>query len=210
MEGIAYHIDALHGVADFDNPGGTVTVAARLTTQLRSSLAATGPLKAVLVHEPDQGHFPVWFMSYLQQQLPAINPSSCTMALSGRNILALEASCHNLHGRALMVPAVDPLVNRDELLAALGDPDSGGPKGRYNMVILFPEAVPQTNRINAYWEGIGELLEPGGIALIALSATHAERFDREKPKDFSRLGDFKRHGFRALAYRKKSPQNPKP
>jgi hypothetical protein len=204
MEGIAYHIDALHGVADFDNPSGAVAAAVRLITQLRSSLAAIGSPRAVLVHEPDQGHFPVWFMNYLRWKLADANFPACTMVLSGRNILALEASRHNLQGRALMVPAVDILVNSGELLAALENTDSGGPKGRYNMVILFPEAVPQTNRINAYWEGLGELLEPGGIALIALPASQAERFDREKPKDFSRLGDFKRHGFRALAYRKKA------
>jgi hypothetical protein len=36
--------------------------------------------------------------------------------------------------------------------------------------------------------------------VIAFPSVEAERFDRKKPKDFTRLLDIKRKGFRALAY----------
>jgi hypothetical protein len=112
--------------------------------------------------------------------------------LSGRNILALEAARHNLHNAAELVPAVDLLLGRDALSAA----------APYGAAFLFPDPVPRTSRIGAYWEGLDALLETGGIALIGLPSSEAERFDRAKPRGFVRLGGHKRHGFRALGFRK--------
>jgi hypothetical protein len=63
--------------------------------------------------------------------------------------------------------------------------------------------VPRTDWIGACWEGLGTLLETGGIVLAALPSSEAERFDREKPRGFVRLGSHKRHGFRALGYGKR-------
>jgi hypothetical protein len=190
MENIGYHIDAYHGVAGFDNPGGAVRAAARLISHLGLSIIPRIIEKPVLIHEPDQGHFPVWLLRYLENA-GRRNPGQ--VVLSGRNILALLAARHNLNGAAQVVPAVDILFSRDALLAAAGKP--------YGAVFLFPELVPQTSRITAYWEGLGALLrETGGIAVIALPSSEAERFDRTKPRGFVRLGDHKRHGFRALGY----------
>jgi hypothetical protein len=192
MEDIPYHIDAVHGAAGFDNPGGAVTAAARLTCRLGPAIGARSAGKAILVHEPDQGHFPVWFMRYRERSgLRA--PGQ--VVLSGRNILALEAARHNLRGDAALVPAVDIALNRDALRAACG--------GAYGAVFLFPDMVPRTNRTGAYWEGLAALLEPGGAAVIALPSSEAERFDREKPRNFARLGDHKRRGFRALGYERR-------
>jgi hypothetical protein len=189
LEDIGYHIDAFQGVAGFDNPGSAVTTAARLTGHIGPVINAHSIAKAILVHEPDQGHFPVWLVNYLEGAAPG------QVVLSGRNILALEASRHNLNGAALIVPAVDILLSRDALLVAAGM--------SYGAVFLFPDLVPRTNRIGAYWEGLGTLLETGGIVVIALPSSGAERFDREKPGGFVRLGDYKRHGFRALGYKKR-------
>jgi hypothetical protein len=190
LEDTGYHLDAFHGVAGFDNPGDAVRAAARLISHMGPPVIARVSAKPVLVHEPDQGHFPVWLLRYLES---AGQPAPGSLVLSGRNILALEATRHNLNGTARVVPAVDILLSRDALLAAAGKP--------YGAVFLFPGMVPQTSRIGAYWEGLGALLrEPGGIAVIALPSSGAERFDREKPRGFVRLGDHKRHGFRALGY----------
>jgi SAM-dependent methyltransferase len=194
LEDTGYHLDAFHGVAGFDNPGGAVRAAARLICHMGPPLIARTMAKPVLVHEPDQGHFPVWFLRYRES---AGQPAPGSLVLSGRNILALLASRHNLHSAAQVVPAVDVLLSRDALLAAAGKP--------YGAVFLFPGLV--TGRQGAYWEGLGALLEPGGLAVIALPSTEAERFDRGKPRGFVRLGarkgDHKRHGFRALGYEKR-------
>jgi hypothetical protein len=91
-----------------------------------------------------------------------------------------------------LIPASDFLCDKEALLKA----------GPYSFIASFPEIVPRTNRHAASWEALEALLSPGGIFLISLASSDAERFDRLKPKGFSRLGDMKRKGFRALAYRK--------
>jgi hypothetical protein len=209
MEGIPYHIDAFQGVADFDTPSGAVQAAAKLISRLNPK----PPAGAVLIHEPDQGHFPVWLLRRLQGGSPGNPPVQAItgpLVFSGRNILALEASRHNtLHALAaaagagcvlgtgapeiMLIPAIDLSMDRERLGAAAGT-------GRYGYIAAFPPLVPQTDRLDAYWAGLAALLAPGGMALIALPSSLAERFDRKKPKGFTRLGDIKRHGFRALGY----------
>lgn len=187
LEGSSYAIRAYHGVADFDTPGNDVALAAKLTVRLWERLNLKGDEAAVLVHEGAQGHYAAWIAGRLKRP---------RFVLSGRNVLSLAASRANLGPAAAAcrtVPAVDPLVAQEELLAA-----SEGP---YALAVLFPELVPRTERLQAHWEALAGLLQPGGGAIVALTSTDAERFDRIKPAAFVRLSELKRDGFRALAYR---------
>ena len=204
MEGIRYHIDAVHGAAGFDRAGAAVSAAARLAGKLGGRIpACLASNPAVLIHEPDQGHFSAWFV----RRFPP--DTGCRFVLSGRNILSLEASRRNLEGAAdsgtvpvKTVSAVDIAISRDDLAL---------PGGGYGLAALFPELVPGTGRIAAYWEGLAALLAENGIAIIALNASAAEKFDRAKnagPARFARLGDFRRGGFRALAYQKNAGPRP--
>ncbi|MDR1351932.1 MAG: hypothetical protein LBK05_01515, partial [Treponema sp.] len=197
MEGVRYRIDAIYGAAGFDRAGAAVVAAARLAGRLGEKIQpclASSP--AVLVHEPDQGHFPVWFARRFP--FPSA-PDPGSFVLSGRNILSLGASRRNLEkaagGGAVSVkimPAVDIALSREELALP----------GGYGVIALFPEFVPMTDRIAAYWEGLAALLAENGITLIGLNASASEKFDRAKSAAFTRLGDFRRSGFRALAYRR--------
>jgi hypothetical protein len=92
MEAIAYSLDAIQGLGDFDRPGGTVQAAAKLMIRLNMEKRFFTLDLSVLIHEPSQGHFPVWLLKYLEQKHPGFLPYS--LGLSGRNILALEASRH--------------------------------------------------------------------------------------------------------------------
>jgi hypothetical protein len=207
LEHIPYHLDAFQGLGDFDTPGGEFRAAVKLADRL--GLGKRACPGGILIHEPGQGHFPVWFLTYLGEEAARRRP----LVFSGRNILALEASRHNaaaLIPDALspdkgirLVPAVDLASHREALAAAAGIPDggSGTGQGAYGFIAAFPETVPRTERFDAYWDGLEGLLKPGGIVLIALPSSEAERFDRKKRRDFIRLGDLKRNGFRALAYR---------
>jgi hypothetical protein len=188
MEKTGYHIDAVHGAAGFDRSGAAAEAMARLAVHIGAPLANRCASKPVLVHEPDQGHFPVWLLKHLEKTGAAPG----RVVLSGRNILALEAARHNLHNAAETAPAADLLLGKDALSAATP----------YGAAFLFPDLVPGTRRIDAYWEGLAALLETGGIALAALPSSDAERFDRAKPRGFARLGGHKKHGFRALGFRK--------
>lgn len=198
MEGLAYSLDTIQGVADFDTPSEAVQVAAKLMTRLKGKTLRGSPRSSILIYEPGQGHFPRWLLAYLaKEKKPKEASWVYRWVFFSRNILALEASRYNMaQERVFTIPGLDLSINRKSLAAAL-EPE--GPT--YDLIIGFPQFVPQTDRIIPLWEGIRELLSPGGIGIMALPASEAERFDRKKPSGFNRLGDCKRHGFRAVGYR---------
>jgi 16S rRNA G1207 methylase RsmC len=190
---VAYTLDTVHGVADFDTPSEASRLAAKLLRRVNRQHVA--PLSTLLIHEPSQGHFARWLTRFLDESLL----TTLSVTLSGRNIVALEASRHNLRDASLrritLVPAVDVALSH-QLLSESAD-DAG-----FSAAFLFPEPVPQTAALETQWEGLDTLLIDGGLALIALPSSDAERFDRKKPPRFKRLGELKRNGFRALAYQK--------
>jgi hypothetical protein len=190
MEKTAYTLDSVYGAADFDAPGGAAQAGAKLMRRLP---IAFPPDPAVLVYEPGQGHFPVWFAARLHRD--------AEYTLAGRNVLALEASRFNLRQspQVKTFSIVDLETHRDALIREKG----------YDFIAAFPSAVPQTDRLTAHWDGLEALLASEGVALLGFPSAEAERFDRKKPKGFTRLGDAKKNGFRALAYRK-NPLNPIP
>lgn len=194
LEGVSYSLDAIQGVEDFDSPGGTVRSAAKLIARLYTQKRFVSAIGSMLIHEPAQGHFPVWFIHYLAREFPGKPLVHDLLVLSSRNILALEGSRHNIRqGREIAletVPLVDLNIDRERLSRAKG----------YDLIVAFPEPVPRTDRIIPLWEGIKALVLPQGIAVLACSASEAERFDRKKPQSVTRLCDSKHKGFRALAY----------
>jgi len=134
------------------------------------------------------------------------------IVLSGRNILALEASRHNTerHNAVVsIVSAADLSLGGTALLEA-----SGG--RQYGLIVTFPELLPQsslpktakgsqgTSQLTALWDALPLLLADGGVFIAAFGSSEAERFDRKKPAGFSRLAGVKRNGFRGLGYRKKT------
>ncbi len=213
LEGAPYRIEALHGVADFDEPSRAVALAAKLLLRVgwpRADRAGEeGPrAPAVLIHEADQGHFPAWLVARAAER----GEAPPRLVLAARNVLSLAASAANAANAAAAgrgglaaaagggapqppleaVPVVDLGLSADRLR----------PSGPFDLVASFPEAVPRVDRARDAWQGAHELLGPGGLFLVAQASTEAERFDRAKDRRFSRVGDLKRDGFRALAYRK--------
>jgi hypothetical protein len=191
LEDTVYHIDAVHGAPGFDRSGAAVEAMARLAVRLGRPLADHCVPGPILVHEPDQGHFPAWFRRHLEK---TTGNAPGRLVLSGRNILALEAARHNTGNTAAAIPAADLSFALRALLEAAGGPCAAA--------FLFPGLIPGTGRVKACWDSLGSLLASGGFALAALPSSGAERFDRAKPRGFLRLGDYKRRGFRALGYQK--------
>jgi hypothetical protein len=204
IEDIPIHLTTIHGASGFDNPGGAVLAAAKLARRLGQFPLDNGA--PLLVHEPGQGFFPCWLLALLRgADMPPV-------VLSGRNILALEATRYNVTQNvrqnvlqnaiheAVVVPAVDLRLGETALREAAG----GRP---YGCIAAFPELLPQSSlpkgadQLAAIWDAVPPLLAGGGVFLITFSSSDAERFDRKKPAGFTRLGSVKRNGFRALAYR---------
>jgi hypothetical protein len=198
-EGVGYHIDALYGAAEFDRPGGAMEAATKLLCRLGPEKlfpsGETAALPPILIHEGGQGHFLVWLLGYLEQKGLA-EPER--LVLHGRNILGLEAAKHNLANRikVRLAPGVELGLDETRLREAAGTGSR-----TYGFIAAFPLTVPQTSRYDGIWEGLGGLLLPGACAILAFPSTEADRFDKRKPSGFTRLGDLKRQGFRALAYR---------
>ena len=208
IEGVPVRIEAAHGAPGFDEAGAAVAVAAKLAARLGPEKLAPAGNAPLLVHEPGQGFFPCWLLEFLRGGCRAEIPP---VVLSGRNVLALEAARHNVSrlipqdaapeaSGATAVPAADLNLGRQALLEAAGGT-------RYSCVAAFPELLPQsslpkgTDQLAALWDALSHLLAPGGVFLVALGSSDAERFDRKKPSGLARLGGIKRNGFRALAYR---------
>jgi len=208
IEDIPVYLETIHGASGFDQPGAAVLAAAKLTARLKKTALRQLPLDGsapLLVHEPGQGFFPCWLLELLCDKSGP--PQS--LILSGRNILALEASRHNTERRnaaVSIVPAADLSLGRTALLEIVG--------GRqYGLIAAFPELLPQSSlpktakgnqgisQLTALWDALPPLLADGGVFLAAFTSADAERFDRKKPPGFTRLAGVKRDGFRALAYR---------
>jgi hypothetical protein len=192
LEGTALHIDTVYGAPGFDNPGGAVLAAVKLVRRLGpGALPPRG--KKALVHEGGQGWFPAWLLRFAD-----LSPSE--LVLSGRNILALAAAAHNT-GVSFVIPAAE-LFSEDQFEVLFPDGKTRTEKTPFGFIAAFPECIPRTERLDALWEGISSLLAEGGLALVSLPSGEAGRFDRKKPAGFTRKGDLKRGGFRALAYRR--------
>jgi hypothetical protein len=185
IEGIKLRLDTVHGAPDFDSPGGGTMAAIKLAVRLKSS--ALFRRGKILVHEPGQGWFPAWLSAFL-------DPPPGPLVLSGRNILALEAAAHNTG--AGIVPAA-------ELYPAETSADRNTSGDPYGFIAAFPELIPGTGRFDALWDGVSSALSENGVFIVSLPSGEAERFDRKKRTDFIRLGDARRNGSRALAYRRR-------
>ena len=187
IEKISYKLDTVHGAPDFDSPGGAIQAAAKLALKIDLvSKLSGGPS---LIHDTGQGHFALWLLHYLAKAEYAIQ-----FVLSGRNVLALAAARAALASAGIVpaiIPIADIFLDRERLTLAAEDQSS------FALIALFPEMVTDT-----IWEGLASLAATGGIVIAGMTSTEAERFDRKKPPSFSRMGDIRRKGFRALAYRK--------
>ncbi|MCL1930649.1 MAG: hypothetical protein FWF55_02450, partial [Treponema sp.] len=97
--------------------------------------------------------------------------------------------------------AVDLTLGATALLQAAG----GRPFG---CIAAFPALLPQSSlpkgadQLGAIWDALPPLLADGGVFLVTFSSSDAQRFDRKKPAGFTRMGNVKRNGFRAVAYRR--------
>ena len=141
------------------------------------------------MYEEGQGHFPVWFSHLMNKRLELV--------LSGRNILALGASRHNLSELPTVCSSAPITVIPTPYLFLEPAKDAAGLF--FAFIACFPDIVPETDWPAISWKSFAEILLPCGIVIITVTSTCAQRLDKTKPAGFIRLGRIKREGFRALA-----------
>jgi 16S rRNA G1207 methylase RsmC len=211
IEHIPVSLTTVYGAEGFDHPGGTTLAAAKLAANLLTAGRMALPFPR-LIHEPEQGFFPCW-LNLFQKRAGADGATNAPVVLSGRNILALEATAYNVRHHSAqqnelavkIVPAVDLQLADPALRSAIDGQ-------QYGSIIAFPELLPQSSlpkgidQLAVLWNALPSLLADGGIFLAAFGSSEAERFDRKKAAGFTRLGSVKRKGFRALAYRWTRPE----
>ena len=161
-------------------------------------MAKEPAIAALLINDAGQGHFALWLAHYLNAAgSENFRQKKFRWVLTGRNILALASAQYNLKAAfadAAVIPSADIFLDRERLA-----PDEKG----YGFIAFFPEIISKTDRHEANWLGLKELLLPGGIVIAGIGSGEAERFDKKKLSGFTRMGDIKRKGFRALAYKAK-------
>jgi hypothetical protein len=181
MEGTTYHLDTVYGAPGFDSPGGAIRAAARLITK-----TGTTPAGRVLIWEDEQGHFACW---------AAASQPAYTMA--GRNVVNLMAAGSNLRVGTSPSPTemkILPCADLSQDAAEIGE------NGPFDFIAAFPGNIAAHGNV-AFWEGLTALAAPNAVIIVSLPSVIGERFDKFKPKRFTRLGELKRDGFRAMAYR---------
>lgn len=197
-EGTAFRIDAVHGVEDYDEPGRAYVLAAKLLRKLGPAAFPFPDLTAarsLLIHETAQGHF----AAFLAASFRRAGRAPDRLVLCGRNILALGSSQANAL-RALSTPESTKIETAPAVDLAFRS--GGAADGTFALVASFPETVPRVDRNADSWKTAAGLLAPGGLLVVSAPSAEAGRFDKEKPGTFSRAGELKRDGWRALAYRR--------
>ena len=201
MEKIKYNLETVYGASDFDSPGAEISTAAKLSVKinLRDRLTSIGSRNddnVILIHDAGQGHFPLWLYKYL------CTPSKIQVLLSGRNILSLSGARHNLRNyfnSISILPVMDIYHEREKI--KLNFTELTGEKwgNGFNFIAFLPS--PHHNE-NTAWDGINDLAAPGSLILTCLPSSMADRFNKKKKRGFSRIGEIKRAGYRAMAYSK--------
>jgi hypothetical protein len=194
MEDLAYSLDTVHGAPDFDMPGGAIQAGAKLAMKIdlasRLNDASKSREAAFLIHDAGQGHFALWLANCLNNEAAKFR-----WVLTARNVLALVAARHglgaSLSGMNISAITVAGIYLDHERIASVSQEHG------FALIALFPEKVTDTA-----WDGLVSLAGEDSIVLVGMTSVEADRFDRKKPQTFARLGDIKRKGFRAMAYRR--------
>jgi 16S rRNA G1207 methylase RsmC len=194
LEGFVFPMRTFHGAADFDNPGILIQHTAKLIHKLNLAKRFASSKCNILVHESGQGHLPIWLGKHFENLVQG------KMILSGRNIISLRASQYNCEKNNVpshIFPSIDVGFNQNKIENLFGG-DDNTPR----LIITFPETIPMIDRFPAIWEGLHKLLRAGDIVITGFTATEADRFDKIKPKGFSRMNDLKRDSFRVMVYQR--------
>jgi hypothetical protein len=181
LPAVTFEIDTCYDLPEFD----TLSHATALALEVAEDPRVLDRLdRPVLVWNPGQGHVPAFLSARRPARSGGLPPGPLTLV--SRDMLALRAS-----SRAAPTPAPTCLHAWDPAAAT----------GPFGCAFLFPDDEPHV-RWEEYLPALArEILEPGGLAVVAAGATFMARLLRQS-RGLELVRSRKRAGARSVLLRK--------
>ena len=139
--------------------------------------------------------------------------TGASVDLCGRDALALRAGRANASLNAHR-SAVQGSAGRGSADQAGGAQDGeamsqalcvawadGLPASSYDLLAEFPDITPRVDTMEELWANARRVLKLGGSYVCSLSSSDYDRFERRKPKGFTKLREKKKKGWTAGLWR---------
>lgn len=170
----SYRFQGFWGLPEFDTPSFATELGMELCEAGSSGLL----VRRSLVVNPGAGRLPCFIARRL----------SSAVALCGRDRLALQASGANLalnrDGSGEAAPAQASVAWSEEL---------EGPA--YDLVAEYADVTPRVDGFGRSWSEAARLLKAGGSYIALMTSADFDRFERQKPKGFTKLREKKKKGW---------------
>ena len=181
--GKAYKASGYWSLPDFDTIGFPQLAAA----EVLGRFASGKPVEKALIINPGIGHLAMWLAL-------AFGPPS--IGLASRDLLSVVAARENLtlllHERELQTSsAILDIHNLDPAIL-----------GPLDLIVEFGDPVPEYDWIADSWARATSLLAPGGLLVVAAPPTEAVRLEKRRPEGFRLLGEKRKKGSVAVAWRR--------
>lgn len=198
LASLSYRAKGFWGLPEFDTPGygssATAEVLSRVFAAAPKSAGAGSKVPsrtsaAALVIEPGAGHAAIWIARELGPR---------RLVAASRDALSLAATRMNL---AALPERARPGYAAVDALGLLGLSAAS-----FDLIVEFPEIVPELDWTASSWERAGRLLGPGGVYLACCSPTESLRLEKRRPSGagscWTLLCRRRKKGFVALAWRR--------
>ena len=173
-----YSIKGYWGLPEFDTP----SFATELAIDMCENASAGLLVRRAAVVNPGVGAL----ASHI-----GVRAKGATIDLCGRDSLALAASARNL--ALAMRSGTEP--------GAAFAFQADLPEAAYDLLVEFPDVTPRVDSTGDSWETAARVLKRGGSFVASMPSTAMDRFERRRPKGFTRLAEKKKKGFACAAWR---------
>lgn len=173
-----YSARGFWGLPEFDTPSfGSVAAAELCERVLTGSL-----VREILLINPGVGHLALWALKRL---------GATGFSAASRDLLSLGACAANLAVSGAESYRAFDALRLDEL-----------PPFSRDLVIDSPESIPGFDWVGLCWKTAAHLVKSGGTYLVASRPTELVRMDKARPSGWSLLGERRKRGAAALAWRR--------
>lgn len=170
-----YRLQGYWGLPEFDTPSFATELAMELCEAGSSGLH----VREALVVNPGVGRLPCFIARRLGSEV----------ALCGRDRLALLASEANL---ALNRDGGDASEPRRAAMTAWSEGLEGP---AYDLMAEYADVTPRVDGFGRSWSEAARLLKAGGSYVTVMTSADFDRFERQKPKGFTKLRERKKKGW---------------